>query len=57
MQSEIEKRRKKLELARVIYAKEEMELKIMEREADIERIKENIKLQDKKIKELEKDIQ
>ena len=56
MLSNLEKSRKKLELSRVKYALEEMEFKILEREADIERIKDNIKIQTEKIEELKGEI-
>ena len=44
--------RKKLELVKVEAAKYEMQFKIKERESDIQRLKDNIKIQDDKIKEL-----
>jgi len=48
--------RKKLELKRVIMAKEELEFAILEREADILRIKSNIENQEKKISEIQKEL-
>lgn len=52
----IEKRRKLLEKQKVSTAKMEMELKIEERLADIERLKDNIDIQDKRIAELDDEI-
>jgi len=57
MISDLEKSRKELELSRVRYAKQEMEFKILERLADIERLKENIKSQEKREEELINEIQ
>lgn len=50
--SKIELERKRLELKRVMMAQEEMEFNIMEREADIERLRMNIDLQKKKALEI-----
>ena len=47
----------KLEFKKVECAKEEMLLRIMEREEYIQRLKENIKIQDLKLEELTLDIQ
>ena len=52
----IDLERKKLELVKVEAAKYELEFKIKERMADIQRIKENILIQDKKINELNSEI-
>lgn len=49
----IEKAKLNLELMKVRCGSEEMRFKIMEREQDIERLKKNIEIQEKKIKELE----
>lgn len=45
-------KKKQLEHARVKLAREELELKIAEREDEIERLKEHIKIQIQKEKEL-----
>jgi hypothetical protein len=50
--SEIELKKKQLELKRVAIAREDMELQIMMREEDIARLKTNIELQLKREKEL-----
>lgn len=52
----LEHKRKKIELIRVEAAKAELEFKIEELLADIERIKTQIANQDSKIAELKKDI-
>lgn len=52
MSLEIE--RKKIELKRVRMAKDEMAFKIMERQADIERLTEHMEAQTKRINELQK---
>jgi peptidoglycan hydrolase CwlO-like protein len=52
----LEKKRKMLELERVRVAKLEMEFKIEERLADIERLRDNIKNQEKRMSELEEEI-
>jgi len=57
MLSNLEKARKGLELRKVETAKAEMEFKILEREADIERLRENIKNQESRIEELTLEIQ
>lgn len=41
---------------KVEAAKGEMELKILERQEDISRIEESIKIQEKRIKEIEKEL-
>ena len=51
----LEKKRKEVELIRVRSAKAEMELQIEERYAEIERIKKNIEIQDKRISQLQKE--
>ena len=56
MLSKLELKKKKLELSRVKYAHEEMEVKILEREEDILRIKDNMKIQQARIEELEAEI-
>jgi hypothetical protein len=53
---DLEKEKKKLELKRVIYMREEMEYKILERMAEIERLKDNLAAQDKRIGELEAEL-
>lgn len=50
--NDLDKKRKEVELMRVEAAKAEMELLIEEKLAEIERIKKNIEVQDKKIVEL-----
>jgi len=57
MLSELERARKSLELKKVETAKAEMEFKILEREADIARTRENIKNQEARIEELKLEIQ
>lgn len=52
----LEIRKAKVELMRVQAAKAELELKIFEREMEIERIRESIKVQEDKIVELEEKI-
>lgn len=52
----IELERKKLELKRVEMAKADMEFTILERLADIERLKKNIQNQDERIKSLNEQI-
>ena len=49
----LEKAKLSLELNKVICAKEEMEVRIMERQEEIERLQENIMKQNEKILELE----
>lgn len=53
--SDIELKKRKSEFLKVSAAKMDMEVTILEREADIERLKKNIEIQDKREKEL-KDI-
>lgn len=48
--------KKETERHKVLGAKMEMELKIFERENDIERLRENIANQDKRITELDEEI-
>jgi len=55
--NELDKARKQLELSKVKCAKEEMEFKILERQTDIDRIKQSIKAQDERIKELQTELQ
>jgi hypothetical protein len=52
----LEIKKKKLELAKVMCAKQELELKILEREEEILRLMDNIKVQDKKIEELKQEL-
>ena len=52
----IEKKRKQVELAKVSAAKDELELVIMERLSDIERLKGNIENQENRIKQLIEEI-
>ena len=54
--TELEKKKKQLELARVSLAKQELELKIEERLDEIERLKVNIEVQNKRILELKQEI-
>jgi len=53
----LERKKKELELAKVTCGKQEMELKILEREEDIKRLKENIKVQEQRIEELQCELQ
>lgn len=53
---DLEKEKKKLERKRVEMAKDEMEYKILERMADIERLKENIKIQEARMAELDREL-
>jgi hypothetical protein len=53
MLSELELSRKKLELSRVRYGREEMEFKVLELEAKISQTLENIEIQNAKIEEIE----
>ena len=53
---DVEKKRKEVELIRVRSAKAEMELQIEERYAEIERIKKNIEIQDKRISQLQREV-
>ena len=55
--NDLDKARKKLELMKVKCAKEEMQFKILERQTDIDRIKQSINAQDERIKELETELQ
>lgn len=52
MMSPLERKKLELELAQVTVGKQAMEIKIMEREEEIERIKENIKIQEKREQEI-----
>jgi hypothetical protein len=54
---DLEKERLKIQYKRVKMAKDEMEFKILEREAEIQRIKENISNQDRTLKEIEAKLQ
>jgi hypothetical protein len=50
--NELEAKKKAVELMRVEAAKGEMELQIIERLHEIERLKKNIEIQDKRINEI-----
>ncbi len=52
----IEKKKKQVELMKVQAARAEFELKIAQRLEEIERLKENINLQDERISELQEQI-
>lgn len=54
---DLETKKKKLELARVSLAKEEIELKICEREEEINRLREAIRKQDSRIQELTEELE
>lgn len=56
MLSELDKARKSLELRKVETAKMEMEFRVLERQSEIERLKENILIQDIRIEELKQEI-
>jgi hypothetical protein len=56
MNKELEKRKKMLELSRVKLGREELELKIIEREDEVARLKLAIEKQVEKELELEADI-
>lgn len=56
MTSKLEQAKKKLQLIKLRTAKEEFLVKIMEREAEIERLHGEIEKQDKAIKELETEL-
>jgi hypothetical protein len=51
--NELERKKLELELKKVDCAKEEMELKVLERLAEIDRLKDNIITQEKRINEIE----
>jgi len=53
---ELEKRKKQLELSRVKLAREELELKIMERQEEITRLQEAIEKQLSRERELSKEL-
>lgn len=48
----LEEKKKELEIKRVALGVDELELRVLEREADIERLKENITISKNKLKEL-----
>ena len=52
----LEYKKKRLELSRVSLAREEMELKIQERQVEIEKLQEYIKIQVAKELELSEDL-
>lgn len=54
---DLETKKKKLELARVSLAKEEIELKICEKEEEINRLREAIRKQDSRIQELTEELE
>jgi len=54
LEQEVEIMRYETELARVTAAKQEMNLKVKERELDIKRLGDNIVIQDKRIAEIYK---
>lgn len=54
--SPLELKRLQAELKRVDAAKEEMEVRILERTEEIARLEENIKIQNTKLKELKEKI-
>jgi len=53
---ELEKRKKQLELSRVKLAREELELKIMERQEEVIRLQEAIQKQLSRERELSKEL-
>lgn len=53
----LEMKRKEVEIIRIKASSAELEFKIMERMDEIERIKENIKLQKARVEELEKELE
>lgn len=54
---DLERKKKQLELARVQLARQEMELKIFEREAEIARLKEHIKVQEEAERKLKLELE
>ena len=54
--SKIDYARKKLELQKVECAASEMEFKILEREEDIKRLKDNLEIQNNKIMQLKEEL-
>lgn len=48
----LENERKKIEIKRVTMARDEMVFKILQRQADIDRLNDQVLIQDDKIKEL-----
>lgn len=55
--NDLDRMRKELELSKVKCGKMELEYRIVERQQDIDRMKESIEVQDKRIKELETELQ
>lgn len=53
----LERKKTEVELIRVEAAKAEMELRIAERQEEIKRVEENIKIQDSKILELKQRLE
>lgn len=49
-------KRKQLEYERVKLSRKELELKVLEREDEIQRLKDHIEIQKKKEEELERDL-
>jgi hypothetical protein len=54
--SDLERKKKSLEMARVSLAKQELELKIEEKQDEIRRLHDAIAIQDKRIAELQKEL-
>jgi predicted nucleotide-binding protein (sugar kinase/HSP70/actin superfamily) len=54
--TELEKKKKILEIKRVEVAKEEMEFRILERLDEIERLRDNIENQDRRIFEIKHEL-
>lgn len=54
--TELEKKKKILEIKRVEVAREEMEFRIFERLEEIERLRENIQNQDRRILEIKQEL-
>jgi glutathionylspermidine synthase len=57
VRSKLEKAKIELELIKVSAAKAEMEFKVLEREIEIERLMENLEIQENKIQELRKSLE
>ncbi len=53
----LERKKKELELARVKLAKDELEYKIEERLDEVQRLRDHVEIQNKRIEELQKDLQ
>lgn len=50
-------KRKEVELKKVEASRFELEIKIMEREEEIQRVKDHLKIQDQKIDDIKKEIE